>query len=214
MEILEINDQIIKIRKPLHVSNPRVTILLHGWTGDENSMWVFSSALPETDLLIAPRAPFPSSHVQRGGYSWVNKKSGEYPWWSDFQPAVEFLEKLLEDLSLMLDGDFSTTRLVGFSQGAALSYAYAILNPHQVNKISGLSGFFPERCEAKLEDQPLIGIPVFMGHGTLDDIVPLEMAYYARNMVDKAGADVSFCETNVGHKLGAECMKAFKEFMK
>ena len=213
METVELDGNLIKIRRP--ISNiSRVTLLLHGWTGDENSMRVFSQAFPETDLLIAPRAPFPSSHTQRGGFSWVQKKSGDYPWWSDFQQAIEFLDGLLEGLSLHLGVDLSTIRLTGFSQGAALSYAYAILNPDRVSRVSGLSGFFPERCETKLDNQPLKGVPIFMGHGTMDEIVPIEMAYYARDMLDKAGANVSFCESNVGHKLGSDCMKALKEFIK
>ena len=68
IETIELNIKILKIRKPQGIINPRVSLLLHGWTGDENSMWVFSQAFPETDFLIAPRAPFQSTHSHRGGF--------------------------------------------------------------------------------------------------------------------------------------------------
>ena len=41
--------------------NPRLLLLLHGWTGDENSMWVFARGLSPNYWIVAPRAP----HEQR-----------------------------------------------------------------------------------------------------------------------------------------------------
>src|SRR5512138_3416920 len=48
---------------------PRLLLLIHGLTGDENSMWVFARDLPSQYWMIAPRAPH-SSQMDQGGYSW------------------------------------------------------------------------------------------------------------------------------------------------
>ena len=48
---------------------PRLMILIHGLTGDENSMWVFARNLPPEYWMAAPRAPH-ASQMAQGGYSW------------------------------------------------------------------------------------------------------------------------------------------------
>lgn len=213
VERVRLDDWILKVRKPTGVPNPQVVLLLHGWTGDEDSMWVFGSKLPESYLLIAPKAPHPSIHAEYGGYSWSSEKRGEWPSMEDFKPSIEALRGLIKELSSLYQGDFEHLNLVGFSQGAALCYSFALHHAEQVKRVAALSGFFPEGGDALLNGNRLAGMPVFIGHGTHDDIVPVAMAYAAREAMEAAGANVSFCETEVGHKLGADCFKAFQAFM-
>jgi phospholipase/carboxylesterase len=202
-----------KIRQPEKAGPIPVTLLLHGWTGDENSMWVFASHLPVNHLVIAPRAPYLSTHAERGGYSWTERRSGEWPWLDDFLPSTNQMKQLLVELARSYEGDFSRIDIAGFSQGAALAYAFALLNPDRVRRVAGLAGFLPERCEDKIQEEPLAGIPLFMAHGSRDDIVPVSKAQRAAEMLAQAGAHVSFCESDVGHRLGSDCFKAFQQFM-
>ena len=52
---------------PPQRASRRLLLLLHGWTGDENSMWVFARNFPRAAWMLAPRAPF---LAPSGGYSW------------------------------------------------------------------------------------------------------------------------------------------------
>ncbi len=51
----------------------RFLLLLHGWTGDENSMWIFARNFPADMWIAAPRALYPA---EGGGYSWRPPHSG------------------------------------------------------------------------------------------------------------------------------------------
>lgn len=212
VQILNIDDWVMKARLPDGEGPHPVILLLHGWTGDENSMWAFVSRLPKNALLVAPRAPHDVVSEQYSGHSWVARKSGEWSWLDDFRPSASELNALIDKLAQQLDGDFSKFNLVGFSQGAAMSYAYALLNPGRVSKVAGLAGFVPERCESEAAKLPLKGVRALIAHGRQDQIVPLARAITARDLMQMAGAEVEYCESDTAHKLGSNCFNELKAF--
>ena len=184
-----------------------VIVLLHGWTGDENSMWVFTPRLPVKRLFIAPRGLFPAA---QGGYSWHAHLNG-WPRMDHFRPAVDGLLELLTDRRFP-EGDFSELHLVGFSQGAALAYAFTLLYPERVASLSVLSGFLPEGAATEPSTKRGNGLPVFITHGTKDELVPVERARQAAETFQQAGAMVTYCEHDVGHKLSANCFRGLEIF--
>lgn len=213
IETLSIEGMVVKINRPDFAGIPPVTLMLHGWTGDEDSMWVFTRNLPVNHQIITVRGLYPSNHPEYGGYSWTEQHDSKWPNIKDFGNAVDRLKSLLSTLSQQVEADFTKINLVGFSQGAALSYVYALSYPLQVKRVAGLAGFFPPGSEAIIEGRPLNGIPVYMAHGDEDETVPIEMAYEAERILTEAGAHVSLCKSDIGHRLGANCFEAFKKFM-
>jgi phospholipase/carboxylesterase len=186
-----------------------VILMLHGWTGDENSMWIFASKMPAGALLIAPRGVFNSS---LGGYSWYKDIIDKLPALEDFSDAIDQIETALHS-DLFSMGDFSRLRLVGFSQGAALAYTLAFRGVNGIKAIAGLSGFVPNGTEKLIDENPLSGLPVFVAHGTRDNIVPVDRARHGLELLKNAGAQVTYCEDDVGHKLSASCFRAMKDFI-
>jgi phospholipase/carboxylesterase len=186
-----------------------VILMLHGWTGDENSMWIFASKMPVGALLIAPRGVFNSS---LGGYSWYRDIIDKLPALEDFSDAIDQIETALHS-DLFSMGDFSRLRLVGFSQGAALAYTLAFRGVNGIKAIAGLSGFVPNGTEKLIDENPLSGLPVFVAHGTRDNIVPVDRARHGLELLKNAGAQVTYCEDDVGHKLSASCFRAMKDFI-
>lgn len=77
-------------------------IMLHGWGGDENVMWVFEGVLPEGGLIAAPRGIFP---VEGGGFNWVTGERSSLSEISDFSLAAEGLTMMLETLDRHSDLD-------------------------------------------------------------------------------------------------------------
>jgi phospholipase/carboxylesterase len=182
--------------------------MLHGWTGDENSMWVFAPRLPKNILGIAPRGLY-STRVS--GFSWHTDLSKSWPWINDFQPAVEKLYKEITNRNFP-EGDFSQLHLIGFSQGTALAYSMAIAWPERIASVVGLSGFLPDGADSWLKPERLKGMPIFIAHGTEDELVPVEKARSSVELLEKAGASVTYCEDKVGHKLSANCFRGLEEF--
>jgi phospholipase/carboxylesterase len=58
----------------------------------------------------------------------------------------------------------------------------------------------------------LEGKPFFVTHGTKDEMVPIERARASIEILERAGAQVTYCEDNVGHKVSATCLRSLKEF--
>ena len=198
----------IRLRMPEGSGPFPVVLMLHGWTGDETAMWVFAPRLPRRAILVAPRG----MHTTLvGGYGWHDHKVGSWPTMMDFRPAVEAL------LDLMIPQNFPTAdfrqwHLVGFSQGAALCISLGLLRPEKVASLASLSGFLPEQIHEFILTQPLSGKPVFIAHGTRDEIVPVDKAHLAVSVLREAGAEVVYCEDDVGHKLSANCFSSLEHF--
>jgi len=186
-----------------------VILLLHGWTGDENSMWVFTPRLPVDWLKIVPRGMYPAP---QGGYAW-HTALRNWPSLEDFQAAVDALHIWLTPTNFPA-ADFSDLHLVGFSQGAALAYAFMLNHPERVASLSALSGFLPEGVFLGASNRRLTDLPVFITHGTKDVLVPVDRARQAVETLDHAGAQVTYCEHDVGHKLNASCYRGLETFFR
>jgi len=184
-------------------------ILLHGWTGDEKSMWVFASRMPRNCILLAPRGLFVS---MMGGYSWFPDDAGSWPDIDDFIPAFNLLHNLMEAEFLRDNWDGQTISLVGFSQGAALAYGFSVQPTSRIKSIAGLSGFVPNGILKFVYSKPLSGIPLFVTHGMRDKIVPIERGRNGVSVLQELGAIVTYCEDDSGHRLSPTCFKGLQKF--
>lgn len=209
-ETLEIDGRIVSQSVPQGPMPHPIMLMLHGWTGDENAMWIFAQRLPKNALIIAPRGFYETSW---GGYGWHKQISRKWPIMEDFKPAIETLLEILTPGNFPL-ADFSQLNVVGFSQGAALAYALGLFHPDQVKSMAGLSGFLPEDAPESIENQPLHGKKIFVTHGTQDELVPVERARNSVLILSQAGATVTYCEDEVGHKLSVTCFQGLQNFFK
>lgn len=194
----------------------RFLLLLHGWTGDENSMWIFTNRFPGDLWIAAPRAPHTS---KMGGYSWRQLDSEDDRDWglptlSDLRPAAERLIHLVDEISASIGVDVNRFDVAGFSQGGALTNVLALLYPQRIRKAAVLAGFMPAGVDDLLERRVLSGTPYFVAHGTQDDLVPFERARRSTELLEKGGAEVTFCEAEVGHKVSADCLRALETFFR
>lgn len=213
LKLLEFQKWTIRYRLPEGDGPFPVIWLLHGWTGDEDSMWIFASRLPKEYLLLAPRGLFTTP---MGGYSWHRMTDHEiWPSVSDFRPAVNELRLLMENWPAFAPAaDFSRFRIAGFSQGGALAYSFTMLNPKPIIALAGLASFLPENSANYLHPTHLKDILIYISHGVRDNLVPVRRARYAVEQLDQAGAQVHYCESDVGHKLSAECFKGMEIFFR
>ena len=218
-DLIQLEDWTLRIRKSAQPT-PRLLLLIHGWTGDENSMWVFARDLPTHYWIVAPRAP----HItQPGGYSWRQNQSELIgsPTLAMFAPAAEALIKLVDAYSLSaglapssIEGiDAGVFDVIGFSQGALISSLLAFLYPQRIGRTGILAGFVPGGLDELVAKRVLEGKPFFVTHGTKDETVTIDRARDSLETLERAGARVTYCEDEVGHKVSLNCLRALRNFM-
>ena len=188
----------------------RLLVMVHGYTGDENSMWIFSRAVSSPTHLIAPRALYP---LQNGGYSWVKAKDTyETSHVEDFIHPADVLMKNIDHWIITNTPQVNEIDLMGFSQGAALSYIMGLKFPHRFRKIACLSGYFPEDRESLFSKPVRTETRYFIAHGKNDNIVPARMSREAFDILQRQDILVEYAEDDSGHKLGVENFQALKKF--
>jgi len=211
-EIHEFRDWVFRYR-PAQGNPAHFLLMLHGWTGDENSMWYFARNIPKQTAILAPRAPY---SAPEGGYTWRSISPGTwgYPTMDELRPSAEAVLGFIDGWAPSIGLDLHQFDLAGFSQGAALSLAVTILHPKSIRSLTVVSGFMPGGADAFLLPAGLDGKPVFVAHGKQDDMVPVEKAREAVYLLEKSGARVTYCESDGGHRASKECLGGMDKFFK
>jgi phospholipase/carboxylesterase len=210
-ELITFNDWTLRVR-PSKSENQRLLVMIHGWTGDENSMWVFTRGFSSGYWIIAPRAPYP---VESKGFSWRPLQPGTWgrPSFEQLLPAAEALIRLIDEYAASVKLDALQFDLMGFSQGAAMVNMLGMLHPGRVRKMAVLAGFVPLGMDDYVAKKSLSGKNIFVAHGTEDEMVKIERARESIGLLEQAGAQVTYCEDEVGHKLSANCLRALESYL-
>jgi phospholipase/carboxylesterase len=175
-------------------------VLLHGRGADELDLFPLLDFFDADRRLVAatPRAPLA---LPPGGWHWYAFHAVGFPnaetFGAVYPAAAEWLDAFLADRGLAHD------RLVlgGFSQGAVMTYALGLGagRPRPVALVA-LSGFAPTVPGFELDLSPPLP-PVAIGHGTLDQVIGVEHGRAARDLLERAGAEVTYRESPVPHTI-------------
>jgi phospholipase/carboxylesterase len=90
--------------------------------------------------------------------------------------------------------------LGGFSQGCAMSLLTGVRHPERLGGIMGLSGYLPlaDRSDAERSSASL-QTPIFLAHGTHDEVIALDRAEASRDALQALGYQVEWHEYLMGH---------------
>jgi phospholipase/carboxylesterase len=178
--------------------------MLHGRSGGEDAMWIFSKTLPQGWLVIAPRGIKPDL---RSGYAWHPRQRDEWPSLATFDEAAGAVSAFIRALPEVYDVDPRWVYLMGFSQGAATAYATAMNYPGLVRGIAGLVGFVPVQCDAAVETAALKELPIFMAVGKADPYIPHSQAQNCARTLRDTGTELAYHEYETGHRLNSNGMR-------
>jgi phospholipase/carboxylesterase len=149
-------------------------VLFHGRGADEHDLYPLLDALdPERRLTgYTPRGPLA---LPPGGAHWYIVPRVGFPDPDTFAASYALASEWLDALP------FPPERIAlgGFSQGAVMSYALGLGRDRpKPAAIAAFSGFIPTVAgwEPDFESRP----PVAIGHGTFDNVIPVEFAREAR----------------------------------
>ena len=195
-------------------SNPQAAVIwLHGLGADGHD---FEPIVPELRLSKAVRFVFPHAPVRPVT---INNGMRMRAWYDIFQfgggpedeKGVRESEGLLSKLIEAQKGKGiqpAKIVLAGFSQGGAIVLQTGLRYPERLAGIMALSTYLPLQEKISEASQPNRDVPIFMAHGTYDDIIPLRRAEQSRDLLVKNGFAVdwrtypmphSVCPEEIGH---------------
>jgi phospholipase/carboxylesterase len=169
----------------------QLVVLLHGYGSNGEDLIglapFFAQALPGAEFL-SPNAPFPCE-MSAFGFQWFGFEDRSPDMLlGGAQLAGQILDRFL-DAELARRGlSARDLALVGFSQGTMMSLHVGLRRPQAVGGILGFSGSLigPDVLEAEIRSRP----PVFLVHGTADQVVPHEVLAAAEQVLKAVGVPV------------------------
>jgi len=204
--------ELVYRERPAEGDAAGLLVLHHGRGAHELDLLPLADALDPLRRLhvVTPRAPLtlPGSP----GYHWYVVPEVGYPDPGTFHAAYRALAALHDVLWQRLGLDAGRTVLGGFSMGAVMSYALG-LGPDRPAPagILAFSGFIPTvegwKPEVKLSTAS------FIAHGRNDPIMSIEFARTAQRMLEEAGMNVEYHESDVGHTVDPSTIRPAADWL-
>jgi phospholipase/carboxylesterase len=188
-------------------------VWMHGLGADGHD---FPPLVPELGLpgslpvrFVFPHAPLRPVTINRGAVmrAWydVREAGGQR---QEDEPGVRQSQARIEALIARERArGVPAGRLVlaGFSQGGAMALHTGLRHPARLAGILALSAFLPLPGALAAEASPANrDVPIFMGHGTLDPLIPLARARRSRDALLEAGYRVDWREYRMPHAVCPE----------
>ena len=185
-----------------------MVVLIHGRGADAHDLADLAPLLdpPTGARFVLPNAPKAFEVYPGMAYGWT--------WFEGWPPEQQSVAASREILLKFLDevtARHPTTSLIigGFSQGGMMSFEAGLRR--EVNGIVAMSGGLYDKDLPDLRQNAKV--PVFIAHGTVDEVVPVMYARRARATLEEAGFDVEYHEYEMGHQIVMDEITAAKAFI-
>ncbi|MFS4455703.1 alpha/beta hydrolase [Maribacter sp. 2304DJ31-5] len=192
-----------------------VLFMLHGYGSNEEDLFSFASELPPELCIISVRAPYV---LQPFGHAWYainfDAQNGK---WSDDEQAVLSRDKIISFMdeaceTYGLDTDNRT--LLGFSQGTILSYSIALSYPSKVKNVIALSGYINQGILLEgYANNDFSNLQIYASHGQVDQVIPVEWAQKAPEIMTALDIDHVYEEFPSGHGVIPQNFYALKKWL-
>ncbi|CAD6184626.1 unnamed protein product [Caenorhabditis auriculariae] len=102
----------------------------------------------------------------------------------------------------------------GFSMGGALAIFAGLTYPRKLGAIVGLSSFFLQRKVMPGNHAANLKTPIFLGHGTMDVLVPFAIGQMSEQFIKNFNPNVELHSYQMAHSSCNEEIRDLKEFLK
>jgi phospholipase/carboxylesterase len=189
-------------------------VLHHGRGSDEQDMLGLGNALdPDRRLhIVAPRGPLTLPGWP--GYHWYQVPRVGYPDPATFRASYAELAEFHDEIWERTGLGPERTILGGFSMGSVMSYALG-LGPDRPapGGLLVFSGFIPTVEGWSPSPASRSDLPVWIAHGRRDQVMSIEFARQARELLEAAGIALDYRESDAGHEITAPDARAAMEWL-
>ncbi|MEY4432241.1 MAG: hypothetical protein RLZZ44_371, partial [Bacteroidota bacterium] len=156
--------------------------------------------------------------LQYGSYAWyaIHFDADENKFSDHEQAKVSrdligtFIDELIENYPI----DAKKITLIGFSQGAILSYGVALSEPEKIKNVIGLSGYVSEPIlKDGFKQNNYTNLGIFASHGIVDQVIPIEWARKSDAFLTQLGITHTYKEYPIGHGISPQVFADFKNWL-
>lgn len=182
-------------------------LLLHGVGSNEHDLIQLAPYLDPRFFVVSPRAPIT---LAPGMYAWfevqldpvrpiINPQQAE----SSREKLLTFIDKAIETYRI----DPLRVYLMGFSQGAIMSFSVGLTHPEKIAGIVAMSGrVLPEIVPHIAAPEALRDLPIFVAHGTEDQVLPIHHGRAARELLQRLPVALTYREYPMGHQISDQSL--------
>ena len=194
------------IKKPSFVNDKKnnVVFLLHGYGSNEKDLFSLKDFFGDDQFIISLKAPIKLFDY---GYAWFNLNLEN----NDIESIIDNFQiknslKLLKNTidyfikKYHLKGNKT---ILGFSQGAIISWSLIFDDYINFDKIISLSGFINFNYKINLNPE-LKKIKCFISHGINDLVIPIELSRKTKDFVKENNFNIEYNEYEEGHTIGQQ----------
>ena len=202
--------------------NPELLIIwLHGLGADGHDFEPVVPQFANPDCAIKfifPHAPIQPVTINGGMHmrSWYDIKMMDIGKMPDEDGIRESETRVMELINAQIEAGFKPEQIIlaGFSQGGAITLHTMARMAHKLAGVIALSCYLPmadklvaEQSGANLET------PCFIGHGTYDPVVPMDLGKNSFEALKAAGYPVNWHEYPLQHGVSMDELEDIKRFV-
>lgn len=198
----------VYLSKASKITNAPLLVMLHGYSSNEADLFSFASLIPSDYHVVSLQAPLSLGM----GYAWfpIHFEENMERWTSpeEAQQAIDYVTSFLAYYTEKNDVDANSITLLGFSQGAMLSYSVGLGHPN-VSAIAALSGYLDPRL-VRFDN---LKKALYVSHGEQDMVVPYPWAVQSVALLKENGYSPSFLSYPQGHGVNQENLKSLMQWL-
>jgi len=196
-------------------SAQQLVVFLHGYGADGNDLIAlgreWATLLPHA-AFVSPNAP-EACAMSPMGRQWFDLSMG------DMSIIAEGVKRAAPVLAAFLDAELATHKLpasalalVGFSQGTMMALAAGLSRNPPPKAIVGYSGAL---ATMEALPPPGEGPAILLVHGDMDEVIPIDAMFMAREALGQAGHPVEWhVSQGIGHGIDGEGLRLGGAFLR
>ncbi len=199
---------IVYLSKVSKITNAPLVLMLHGYSSNESDLFSFASLIPSDYHVVSLQAPLSLGM----GYAWfpIHFEENMERWTSleEAQHAIDYVTSFLTYYTEKNDVDANNITLLGFSQGAMLSYSVGLAHPN-VSAIAALSGYLDPRL-VRFDN---LNKTIYVSHGEQDVVVPYAWAAQSVALLKENGYSPTWLSYPQGHGVNQDNLNSLMQWL-
>lgn len=197
-----------RVRKPkVEQTGAPLLILLHGVGSNERDLLRLEPELGARLFVVSAQAPI---KLGTGRFAWFNVRfapEGPLHNAAEAEASRQTLVRFIDELIRTYPIDPKRVFLLGFSQGAIMSYSVALTAPEKVSGIVAMSGRILQEVRATLTPSAAHEyLSILTTHGAHDTKLPVQHAHTARDFLKGFPIDLTYREYDMAHEMSRESL--------